>query len=92
MATKFYTLALNICGSSVCRLLRGILLTRSTSRLLLRKYFFNFLSYNPKERLRSSKLHLFFYGATAPLPPSVGQGLLIHEVSRTHTIIHSHTG
>jgi len=32
-------------------------------------------------------VNLFVFGATAP-PPSVGQGLLIHEVSRSHTTTH----
>jgi len=30
----------------------------------------------------------FWRGNTLPLPPSVGRGLLIHEVSKTHTTTH----
>ena len=32
-------------------------------------------------------LFVFFFGHNSP-PPSVGQGLLIHEVSRSHTTAH----
>jgi hypothetical protein len=31
-------------------------------------------------------VYLYVFGATAP--PPVGQGLLIHEVSRSHTTMH----
>jgi len=31
---------------------------------------------------------LFVFGATAPPPPRVGQGFLIHDVSRSYTKTH----
>jgi len=31
---------------------------------------------------------IYSFGATAPPPPPVGQGLLIHELSRSHTTTH----
>ena len=35
-----------------------------------------------------SLIYFFLFGPTAPLPPPVGHGILIHEVSRSRTTTH----